>query len=340
MALEPLVAAPSLTRVAPEKAPAVVLPSRSSLDADPRPLPVCLLPVPAQCVRQGTLEAGPSEAISKPSKHDILHVSGLAAGVAAPAVPEDPKKVAALLRLIEPGQRLGGLSDFAKAFCTEALCVRLLRKYNGDLHRSTSKLEAVLRWRERNERLLSSHRFQEASDLRVIGFDVAGRPLLYQCARNQLLQNSKGLDQYVVRMVQAIDMMPPGVSTMTHIWDMHGMRMLLNLNPNAVLQLLSVLEGYFAERMHELIIVDVPQVAQFLVEAIWPAVPERTRKKVFFLSAKDALLHLKESCAPALTAQIGALVERNRDPACSLEERRSDWKQVDVSEVPNPLMGS
>eukprot|EP00415_Alexandrium_ostenfeldii_P003371 UN3371 len=139
-------------------------------------------------------------------------------------------------------------------------------------------------------------------------------------------------------MVQAIDMMPPGVSTMTHIWDMHGMRMLLNLNPNAVLQLLSVLEGYFAERMHELIIVDVPQVAQFLVEAIWPAVPERTRKKVFFLSAKDALLHLKESCAPALTAQIGALVERNRDPACSLEERRNDWKQAHEEACePRPL---
>lgn len=258
----------------------------------------------------------------------------------APVAEELLAKADKLIALLEPGQRLGALSDFAKAFCTRELCLRLLRKYRGDVARSAAKLEAMLRWRESNEGLLTSRQFQESSDLRVIGFDAKGHPMLYHCARNQLLPNSRALDQYVVRMVQAIDMMPPGVSTMTHIWDMHGMRIMLNLNPGAVVQLLSVLEGYFAERMHELLIIDAPRAAHFIIDAIWPVVPERTRKKVFFLSAQEALKHLAESCLAPLVEEIGAVMELNRNPACSLEERRRSWKQVDAAEVPDPLMGA
>uniref|UniRef100_A0A7S2NIF9 CRAL-TRIO domain-containing protein n=1 Tax=Alexandrium andersonii TaxID=327968 RepID=A0A7S2NIF9_9DINO len=313
------------TRVAPEQAALEARVPCSAADA----APAYLLTVPARSLRGDALSVRQNEAVGKSNKQ----------GPSPPAtsssrIREDSAKVDALLRLAQPEQRLGALSDFAKAFCTESICLRLLCKYDGDFERSAAKLETVLRWRERNEELLTSQNFQEASDLRVVGFDLQGHPVLYQCARNQLLPNSKGLDQYVVRMLQAIDMMPPGVSTMTHVWDMHGMRLMMNLNPRAVLQLLNVLEGYFVERMHELLVVDAPQAAHFLVEAIWPMVSERTRKKVFFLSAKDALSHLQKTCASPFAMQMGALVELNRNPSCTLEERRRGWTQVDSAEIP------
>jgi len=239
----------------------------------------------------------------------------------------DSDEVRKLLSLVEGKNRLAHLSTFAKEYCNRDFCERLLHKYEGDMQKSAAMLERALIWRQQHERLITLREFKEASDLRIIGCDSSGRPILYQCARNQLLPNSQGLDQYVVRMLQAIDVMPAGVSTMTHIWDMHGLRIMLNLNPAAVLALLRVLEAYFAERMHQLIILDVPRTAQFLVDAVWPLVPESTRRKVAFLNADAALLRLETSCGAGVFSRICLVVHENRDPQLSLEQRRRAWSQ-------------
>jgi len=239
----------------------------------------------------------------------------------------DSDEVRQLLSLVEGTNRLSHLSTFAKAYCSRDFCGRLLQKYGGDVRKSAAMLETALVWRQQHERLLTLREFKEASDVRVIGSDGAGRPILYQCARNQLLSNGQGLDQYVVRMLQAIDVMPAGVSTMSHIWDLHGLKIMLNLNPAAVLAFLRVLEAYFAERMHQLLIVDFPSSAQFIVDAVWPLVPESTRKKVAFLRADAALLRLEASCGADVFGRIRAVMRENRDPQLSLEQRRRAWSQ-------------
>lgn len=226
----------------------------------------------------------------------------------------DSDELRQLLSLVEGKNRLAHLNTFAKAYCSREFCGRLLQKYSGDLQKSAAMLETALIWRQQHERLLTLREFKEATDLRIIGNDSARRPILYQCARNQLLPNSQGLDQYVVRMLQAIDTMPDGVSTMTHVWDLHGLKIMLNLNPAAVLALLRVLEAYFAERMHQLLVVDAPRSAQFLIDAVWPLVPERTRQKVAFLSADAALLRLEASCEAGVFSRIRAAMQENRDP--------------------------
>jgi len=128
-------------------------------------------------------------------------------------------------------------------------------------------------------------------------------------------------------MLQAIEVMPAWVSTMTHIWDMHGPRIALNMNPAAILALMRVLEAYFAERTHQVIVVDAPRSAQFLVNAVWPHVPERTRQKVVFLNADAALLRLEASCGTDVFSRIRTVVHENRDPRLSLEQRRHAWSQ-------------
>jgi hypothetical protein len=232
-----------------------------------------------------------------------------------------------LLSLVEGSNRLAHLNTFAKAYCSRDFCDRLLHKYNGDLQKSAAMLETALIWRQQHERLLTLREFKEATDLRIIGNDGEGRPILYQCARNQLLPNSQGLDQYVVRMLQAIDVMPAGVSTMIHIWDIHGMKIMLNLNPAAIMSLLRVLEAYFAERMHQLFVIDAPRSAQFLIDAVWPLVPERTRQKVAFLDADAALPRLEASCGADVFSRIRTAMHDNRDPQLSLEQRRRAWSQ-------------
>jgi len=237
------------------------------------------------------------------------------------------EEVRHLLSLVEGENCLAHMSTFAKAYCSRDFCGRLLHKYRGDVQKSAAMLERALTWRQQHERLLTLREFKEASDLRIIGSDSAGRPILYQCARNQLLPNSQGLDQYVVCMLQAIDAMPAAVSTMTHIWDMHGLRIMLNLNPAAVLALLRVLEAYFAERMHQLLVVDAPRAAQFLVDAVWPMVPESTRQKVAFLSADAVLLRLEAGCGADVFGHIQMVVRENRDSRVGLEQRRRTWSQ-------------
>jgi len=252
---------------------------------------------------------------------DVVHDSSL---------PQEDK-VRHLMSLVQVGGALECLSAFAKSYCDESFCVRLLNKYRGDIQVCTKKLGVALRWRERNEKLLTTLEFREATDLRVIGSDLIGRPVLYQCARNQMLSNVDGMDQTIVRCMQAVDLMPEGVETMTHVWDLHGLKLHLNLSPSPLLELLEVLEGYLAERTHQIIIIDLPGLANFLVKAVWPLVPESTKKKIKFLSAKEAKLQLPESCGDTVAHRIEEAMALNRVRNSTLEQRRITWMQVDKS---------
>merc|ERR1719382_875706 len=108
--------------------------------------------------------------------------------------------------------------------------------------------------------------------------------------------------------------MPPGVHSATHIWDMHGMSKRLNLNPAPVAEMLQAAQLYFAERVHELVIVDMPRWMGLLKDAVWPMVPERTRQKVRFMTAEQAKTHVASSCPSKIAARISAAMDQNRDP--------------------------
>jgi len=248
-------------------------------------------------------------------------------------------KTRELLALREPGRALGGLSDFAKEYGDEAFCHRLLRKYDGHVQRSAERYKQALRWRESHRELITTRRFALAGDSRVIGADSAQRPIVYMCMRNQLLPGTQGLDQNLVCMLQSIDNMPLGVQTATHIWDLHGMSVRMNMNPTPVAQMLQAAEGYFAERMHQLIIIDMPRLAGFLKDAVWPLVPERTKQKVKFLTAREAAAYLASECPAEVSGRIVAVMDQNRDTKLSLEARRATWMRVDARGELVPAFG-
>jgi len=234
-----------------------------------------------------------------------------------------------LMQLMDAGQPLGNLSDFAKEYGDEAFCRRLLRKYDGNISKATEKFKHALKWREQNKELLATRQFMQGSDERVVGADLEGRPILYACLKNQMLPGSQCLDQKVVAMLQAVDNMPPGVETVTHIWDLHGMQFRISdLNPSPVIQMVQSLEGYFAERLQELIIIEMPRMALAMKDAIWPLVPEKTKRKVRFMTPVQAKEYMQAKCDSDVANRIRAIMEQNRDPRISLEERKRNWLRV------------
>jgi len=236
-----------------------------------------------------------------------------------------------LLTLLQPGQALGDLSPFAKAYGTDLFCKRLLRKYQGNLQKCSDKFKQALTWRDQHKELLMLRNFAPSSDYRVIGADLGSRPVLYGCVKNQILSSVQCYDQMVVRMLQAIDNMPPGVETAVHVWDLHGMRFRFSdMNPSTYVQMASSVEAYFAERMHMLIIVEMPRLAGFLKDAVWPLVSEKTKSKVKFMTLEQAREYLRATCDAEASNRIFAAMEENRNSRLSLEERRSNWMRVSV----------
>jgi hypothetical protein len=195
------------------------------------------------------------------------------------------------------------------------------------VQKSKEKFEQALLWREQHEELITKRKYKESGDLRVLGFDSASHPILYTCTGNQLLTNAESLDMYVVRMLQALDLMAPGVDKMTHIWDLTGLSIYMNLSISATIQLMQILDGYFAETTHEIIVIDVPGIAQYLKDAIWPILPERTKAKIHILTAADAKLRLQSTCDSVNASRICNVIDQNRNVR-SLDARRRTWMHV------------
>merc|ERR1712061_69245 len=169
-----------------------------------------------------------------------------------------------------------------------------------------------------------------SGEYRVIGADASKRPVLYMCYNNLLLPSSQCYDQLVVCMLQAIDNMPAGVETATHIWDLSGMKFRFSdLNPAPLIQMASTVEAYFAERMQDLVIIEMPRIASFLKDALWPLISEKTKSKVKFLNQEQAVEYLQATCDEDVSHRILAVMAQNRDSRLSLEDRRSSWMRVD-----------
>jgi len=239
------------------------------------------------------------------------------------------EQIRELTGLLEPGMPLAHFSDFAKAYGDEAFCGRLLKKYPDNLPRCAEKLKQALIWREQNRVLLTLRNCPQAGDYRVIGADLERHPVLYMCMRNQLLPMGQCVDFMMVAMLQAIDNMPAGVETATHIWDLHGMMLRLNWNPAPLVAILKAAEGYFAERMQQLIIVDMPRMANFIKDAVWPLVPEKTREKVKFMTVEESQAFVGRACPEDVGLRVRGAMAQNRDSDASLEERKRSWVRVD-----------
>jgi len=235
-----------------------------------------------------------------------------------------------MMALLEPGQTLGNLSDFAKEFGTEDFCKRLLRKNNGDVKKASEQFTQALGWRQAHKEVLTSRSsFALDGDERVIGSDLQRRPVVYMCMKNQILPGAPCLIKKVVTMLQAIDSMPGGVEKTVHIWDLHGQQFRISdLNPAPFVKMIHSQHAYFAGRHHESIIIGMPRLAKALKDAVWPLVPEKTKAKIRFMSEEEAQLHIKTQYDEEVAGRILTAMQRNRENRLSLEQRKQSWMRV------------
>jgi len=235
-----------------------------------------------------------------------------------------------MMALLEPGQTLGNLSDFAKGFGTEDFCKRLLRKHNGDVKKASEQFTQALGWRQAHKEVLTSRSFALGGEKHVIGSDLQRRPVIYMCMKNQILPGAQCLIKKVVTMLQAIGSMPGGVEKTVHIWDLHDQQFRLSdLNPAPFVKMIHSQHAYFAGRHHESIIIGMPRLAKALKDAVWPLVPEKTKAKIRFMSEAEAQLHIETQCDEEVAGRILAAMQQNRDNRLSLEHREKSWMRVD-----------
>jgi len=253
---------------------------------------------------------------------------------------EDQEVVDHLLALVEPGNRLGQMSEFAKAYATPDFAERIVRKHRS-LKKCEKKFEQALQWRQENQELLVERKFTLGGDERVIGHDLEGRPVIYMCLKNQMQSGQRCLDQKVVTMVQAIETMRPGVEKTVHIWDLHGQQFYAaDLSPTPLIRMMHSQDTYFAERLHEVVIVGMPKMAAALKDIVWPMVPERLKAKIRFFSPEQAMEYVQAGCPEEDAERILEAMKDNRDPNLTLAERKQRWTRKRADGTVTPLVSA
>merc|ERR1719410_2387427 len=81
------------------------------------------------------------------------------------------------------------------------------------------------------------------------------------------------------RTATLLDLTSPG-GQIVYVYDVFGFLLWLNLNPRPLIRLMAPADSYFAERIAKIFIVDLPPAARFILNAVLPKMPPKTREKI------------------------------------------------------------
>jgi len=158
---------------------------------------------------------------------------------------------------------------------------RMLVATEGDVHLAKSKLCDAVKWRERTlETWLASDGPRET---RIIAHGREQRPLCYLCAAHQRSGDVLAA-HWACAWQRAIAESKDPFVQIDQLMDCSGFQVLLNLSLRQYMQLAPSADSYFAERIHWLIVLDFPVIAQFLWKAVKPLLPAKTQEKVKFIN--------------------------------------------------------
>ena len=73
----------------------------------------------------------------------------------------------------------------------------------------------------------------------------------------------------------------------SHILDVHGFQVMLNLDIRSLGHLAPSFDSFFAERIRCIYVVDMPAMAQFIANFVLPLLPPKSRKKVHFVRSEE-----------------------------------------------------
>jgi len=182
------------------------------------------------------------------------------------------------------------LTQAEKCFCSREAILRVCRATKWDRIRALKRLIDTLVWRrefkvdEINSQELSHE--AETGKQFTLGYDNHQRPILYMFPYRQNTQPSINQIKLLVWYLErTIDLMPPGVETLTLIIDFGDSSKTRNgqMTPISIAkEVLKILQTYYCERLAQAICINVPWVFWGFLKLLKPFLDPKTAEKVLF----------------------------------------------------------
>jgi len=212
-------------------------------------------------------------------------------------------------------------------------CLRILRAIDGDIKQGTSMLVKAVEVRVRDREFYSSLECEVTSDVRVIGRDVDRRPVVYMCALNQRTGIAESMFQVFLAFEAAVKLAEAD-GQLWLIADMKGFRAGHFLDSRALMKMADTMGTVFADRIYTITIVDFSFIAQGLWRLGQPLLMEKTKKKIAFVSEREARESLKEKLQPHTFDRLVSAFDINRDKTSTPEDREEHAQKTSICDVP------
>lgn len=211
--------------------------------------------------------------------------------------------------------------DGSADWVDDGTVARMIIATGGDIELAHMKLQQAVRWRANC--LLGWHRDLElhphAPELyrqdAVIGIGRHGRPMLHLASTFQRWGDPPAAQQAACAIDEALARAGPKAK-FDFLLDLFGFQYSLNLNIMPFLKLARALDSYFAERVHRVVIIDMPGTAEWIWNACKPLLAPKTVLKFVFArfgdpaSMESALFDLCRGAS--MRAHVEAILAHNR----------------------------
>ncbi|PLW13360.1 hypothetical protein PCANC_06227 [Puccinia coronata f. sp. avenae] len=184
------------------------------------------------------------------------------------------------------------LTQAEKSYCSREAILRICRATKWDQQRALKRLVDTLVWRREfkvdqiNHMELSYE--AETGKQFTLGYDKYQRPILYMFPYRQNTKPSTDQIKLLVWYLErTIDLMPPGVESLTLIIDFGSSEKNKNSNsqPTSISvakEVLKILQTYYCERLGQAICINVPWVFWGFLKLLKPFMDPKTVEKVLF----------------------------------------------------------
>jgi hypothetical protein len=261
---------------------------------------------------------------------------------------------AGILKDFRQSLELDTRSDSARAFCTDGTLLRYLRARNWKIKDAKKMLDASLAWRDEMNpeqvRCPKCAKDPMAHNMRCVGLDSLGRPVIYTCFRQahdrwnaeanmmHMIQTLEGAS--VLMEAEGIQVNPSG----KWVWviDFEGYSLSDN-NPKTTMLAARLLDQY-PERLGLCVLFGAPWLFSAVWKVVRPILNEVTANKVVFL---EGGLAKQEKWRPVLASHFDEELlawmlqefEENRQ-AANDKKAYWEWCNSDGSHKPHDARGT
>jgi len=204
-------------------------------------------------------------------------------------------------------------------------------------------LGSAIEWRIKRRDLLRSRLCPACQanplshDARMFGTDADGDVVFMNCFALHNDNNPSGIANHMACLFERALLHYPPVPGSTDLrrwtWciDIHGFG-LRHTNPRTSLELLTLLECAYPERLKRMLIVDAPSAFWLLWRAVKPFIQEKTAAKIEFVAWSDAPQRYEELLGRTVAGRLVSEGLENRSKASAAAKRWSTFYSSDLVE--------